>query len=107
VTTGARRTQRLIELLALSDDELCAVLDVDALGAISGAAEEMPHLAILIDLLEQAAAQVGAAALARWVRASGPAGKPIDLLTAREFAAFERSLELLAERGIVVRSDPG
>ncbi len=42
--------------------------------------------------------------LRRWVRASGPAGRPIDLLLAHEFGAFEDALATLAERGFVLRS---
>jgi hypothetical protein len=42
--------------------------------------------------------------LRRWVRATGPAGRPIDLLVARDFAAFEDALATLAERGFVLRA---
>jgi hypothetical protein len=41
--------------------------------------------------------------LRRWVRAKGPHGRPVDLLTARDFAAFEDALEDLAQRGFVIR----
>jgi hypothetical protein len=41
--------------------------------------------------------------LRRWVRREGPAGRPIDLLTARDFAGFEDALATLAERGFVLR----
>jgi hypothetical protein len=37
------------------------------------------------------------------VRAQGPAGRPIDLLLARDFAAFENALAVLRERGFVIR----
>jgi hypothetical protein len=38
------------------------------------------------------------------VRASGRLGRPIDLLLAQDFAAFEDALEDLRERGFVVRA---
>ena len=41
--------------------------------------------------------------LRRWVRASGPAGRPIDALLSRDFAAFEDALGALADRGFVLR----
>jgi hypothetical protein len=37
------------------------------------------------------------------VRASGPRGVPVDLLTARDFPGFEAALDDLAERGFVLR----
>jgi hypothetical protein len=42
--------------------------------------------------------------LRRWVRASGPGGRPLDRLLARDFGAFEDALSTLAERGFVLRS---
>jgi hypothetical protein len=45
--------------------------------------------------------------LRRWVRASGPAGRPLDLLLRRDFGAFEDALAALAERGFVVSRAPG
>ncbi|MGH2859264.1 MAG: hypothetical protein ACRDMJ_17460 [Solirubrobacteraceae bacterium] len=45
--------------------------------------------------------------LRRWVRARGPAGRPIDALTGRDFVAFEEALEQLAERGFVLRGGAG
>jgi hypothetical protein len=41
--------------------------------------------------------------LRRWVRASGPSGRPLDLLLARDFAGFEEALQTLASRGFVIR----
>jgi hypothetical protein len=41
--------------------------------------------------------------LGRWVRATGPAGRPIDHLLARDFSAFETDLAELADRGFVLR----
>lgn len=95
---------RLMERLGLTEAELCAVLDADPLSVIAGRLDHRPELQILLDLTAEAEEAVGPAALARWVRASGPAGRPIELLTARDFAAFERALETLAQRGFVIRT---
>jgi hypothetical protein len=79
------------------------VLDADPLSVIAGSVDEQPQLRILLDLTAEAEEAVGAAGLSRWVRAAGPAGRPIEMLLARDFGAFERALELLRERGLVVR----
>ena len=90
--------------LGLRDDELCRVLDADPLTVIAGELDHRPELPILLALTEQAAERVGEDLLRRWVRASGPRGRPIDHLLARDFAAFEDDLAALAERGFVLRS---
>jgi hypothetical protein len=92
-----------MELLGLSDDELCRTLDVDPLSLLSGQLEHRSELPILLDLLDDAREQAGPAVLRRWVRAAGPGGRPIDALTSRDFAAFEDALAQLAERGFVLR----
>jgi len=97
------RAARLMELLGLSDDELCRMLDVDPLTLLSGQLEHRAELPILLDLLDEAAEQAGRTVLRRWVRASGPAGRPIDALVSRDFGAFEDALAALAERGFVLR----
>jgi hypothetical protein len=99
--------QRLQELLGLSDDELLAILDADPLTVITGELDHKPELPILLDLLAEAEERAGAPVLRRWVRASGPQGRPIDLLLARDFVAFEDALATLAERGFVIRRGPG
>jgi hypothetical protein len=91
--------RRLQELLGLSDDELLTVLDADPLEVVSGDLDHKPELPILLALL----AEHDESALKRWVRTEGPAGRPIDLLTRRDFAAFENALATLAERGFVIR----
>ena len=48
----SERAARLIELLGLSEDELCAVLDVDPLTLLSCQLEHRSELPILIDLLD-------------------------------------------------------
>jgi hypothetical protein len=88
----------------LTEDELCTILQVDALTLILGELDHRPELPILLTLLDEAQEQVGAAMLRRWVRARGPSGRrPIEALTSREFGAFEDALGQLAERGFVLR----
>jgi hypothetical protein len=98
------RAARLMELLGLSEDELCRMLDVDPLTLLSGQLEHRGELPILLDLLDEAAEMAGPAVLRRWVRASGPSGRPIDALMRRDFGAFEDALAELADRGFVLRS---
>jgi hypothetical protein len=92
-----------MDLLGLSEEELCRTLDVDALTLLSGQLEHRPELPILLDLLAEAEQRAGALVLRRWVRATGPRGRPLDALLARDFAAFEQALADLAERGFVLR----
>jgi len=94
----------LQELLGLTEEELLAVLDADPLAVITGDLEHKPELPILLDLLAEAEERAGAPVLRRWVRAAGPAGRPLDLLLARDFGAFEDALGTLAERGFILRS---
>jgi len=89
--------------LGLSDDELCRVLDVDPLSVIGGELDHRPELAILLTLTDEAGERVGEDVLRRWVRTSGPSGRPLDHLLTRDFAAFEDDLESLARRGFVIR----
>jgi hypothetical protein len=93
--------RRLQELLGLSDDELLGVLDADPLEVVSGDLDHKPELPILLDLLAEHEG------LATWVRTEGPAGRPVDLLLRRDFAAFEDALQTYAERGFVIRRGPG
>jgi hypothetical protein len=88
----------------LSEEELLRALDADPLSVITGELEHKPELPILLDLLAEAEERAGAPVLRRWVRAGGPAGRPLDLLLARDFGAFEDALGVLAERGFVLRS---
>jgi hypothetical protein len=80
------------------------VLDEDPLTLLTGELEHKPELPILLDLLAEAEERAGAPVLRRWVRAQGPSGRPLDLLLARDFGAFEDALATLAERGFVLRS---
>jgi hypothetical protein len=94
-----------MDLLGLSEDELCRVLDADPLTLLSGQLDHRPELPILRDLLAEAEERAGAPVLRRWVRAAGPGGRPVDHLLARDFAAFEDDLAALAERGFVLRGE--
>jgi hypothetical protein len=96
-----------MELLGLSEDELCAILAADPLMLLSGQLEHRPELSILLDLLAEAEEQAGAPVLRRWVRASGVAGRPLDALLRRDFGAFEDALAELARRGFVLRGGGG
>ncbi len=96
-----------MELLGLSEEELCRVLDVDPLTLLSGQLEHRSELPILLTLLAEARERAGAAVLRRWVRAAGAHGRPIDLLGRRDFAAFEDAVSDLAERGFVLRGGGG
>ena len=80
------------------------MLDEDPLTVLTGELDHKPELPILLDLLAEAEERAGAPVLRRWVRASGPSGRPLDVLLARDFAAFEDALATLAERGLVLRS---
>ena len=92
-----------MSLLGLTEDELCTTLGVDPLMLLSGQLDHRPELGILLDLLAEAEERAGAAVLRRWVRANGPAGRPLDALLERDFPAFEDQLADLAQRGFVLR----
>jgi hypothetical protein len=96
----------LMERLGLDEDELCAALDVDPLTLIAGELDHKPQLAILLALTEEAAERVAPGVLQRWIRSTGPNGRPIDHLLARDYAAFENDLQALEQRGFVLRSGP-
>lgn len=78
------------------------MLDAGPLEVVSGDLEHRSELPILLDLLAEAEERAGAAVLRRWVRAAGPAGRPIELLCARDFGRFEDALGTLAERGFIL-----
>jgi len=80
------------------------VLDADPLAVIAGELDHKPELPILLDLLAEAEERAGAPVLRRWVRATGPAGRPLDLLLSRDFGGFEDALATLADRGFILRS---
>ena len=93
----------LMDRLGLTEDELCAVLGVDPLTVIAGDLDDKPQLPILLALTGEAAERVGEDVLRRWLRATGPGGRPLDHLLASDYGAFEDDLATLAERGLVLR----
>jgi hypothetical protein len=99
----SHQAAELMALLGLSEEELCRVLEVDPLTLVSGQLEHRPELPILITLLHEASERASPALLRRWVRSVGPAGRPIEALLRRDFAAFEDALAELGERGFVLR----
>ena len=90
----------LAERLGLSDEELLTVLEADPLSVVSGELEHRPEVPILLALTED----IDTAVLRRWLRATGPHGRPLDLLLARDFAAFEDAVDDLRGRGLVIRA---
>lgn len=99
----SERAAELMDVLGLSEAELCQVLDVDALTLLSGQLDHRVELPILLDLLAEARERAGVVVLRRWVRTHGPAGRPIDALLRRDFAAFEDATAELGNRGFVLR----
>lgn len=90
--------------LGLTDDELLTVLGADPLELIGGDLDHKPQLPILLALTEEAAERAGEGVLRRWIRVAGRHGRPIDLLTAQDYGAFEDALDDLRDRGFVVRA---
>lgn len=96
-----------MDRLGLSEEELCAALGVDPLSLISGELDHKPQLPLLLALTEEVAEVISATMLRRWVRATGPTGRPLDHLLARDYGAFEDDLAALARRGFVLRGGGG
>jgi hypothetical protein len=92
----------LMERLGLSDEELCEVLAADPLAVLTNDLHHRPELQILLALTDEATERVGNGVLRRWLRRRGPGGIPLEHLRARDFAAFEDDLAVLAERGFVL-----
>ena len=67
----SERAAKLMELLGLSEDELCQTLAVDPLTLLSGQLDHKGELPILLDLLDEASERAGRPVLTRWVRAAG------------------------------------
>jgi hypothetical protein len=66
---------------------------------VGGELDHKPELPILLDLL----AELDESVLKRWVRTEGRRGRPIDLLSKRDFAAFEDALSDFRDRGLIIR----
>jgi hypothetical protein len=98
------RAAALQRRLGLSDDELLAVLDEDALTVITDELDHRPEVPLLLQLTAEPAERLGEERFKRWVRASGPKGRPLDHLLTRDFGAFEDALDDLDERGFIIRA---
>ena len=88
----------LMDRLGLTDEELCTILDTDPLSVITDDLDHRPEVRILLDLT----AGIDESVLRRWLRTG-----PIDLLLARDFAAFEDAVDELRNRGLVIRKRSG
>ena len=93
----------LRDRLGLTDDELCTVLDTDALTLITDDLAYRPEIRILLELT----AEIDAPVLHRWVRANGRHGRPLDLLLRHDFAGFEDAVADLRDRGLIIRGGGG
>ena len=102
----AGATERVQAALGLAEDELCDVLGLSPIELLAGDGDLLPQTGVLDELLREAATKVHPEAIHRWVRASGPAGRPLDHLLAHDYPAFESALETLLDRGFVVRKQP-
>lgn len=96
----------LMQRLGLTEDELCAALGADPLSIVAGDLDDKPQLPILMTLTEEAADRLHPDALKRWLRTSGPTGRPLDALLKRDYTGFEDALATLADRGFVIRRRP-
>lgn len=102
MSSDSSQAALLMERLGLDETELCVVLDADPIEILAGALDHRPELAILLDLTAEAQESVAPGVLPRWVRTSGPAGRPLELLLARDFTGFENAVDELMRRGFVI-----
>ena len=100
--SGAAQAAQLMDRLGLDEAELCTILDADPIEIVAGALDHRPELAILLEMTGEVEGQVAPGVLPRWVRTSGPEGRPLEMLLARDFEGFETALEALARRGFVI-----
>jgi hypothetical protein len=98
------RAAALQRRLGLTDDELLAVLDEDALTVITDDLDHRPEVPLLLQLTAGPAERLGEERFTKWVRSSGPKGRPLDHLLRRDFSAFEDALDDLDERGFIIRA---
>ena len=87
----------VVARLALTDEEALAIFELDALGAIAGEVAHRPEVEIMDVLTAEAAERLGGEALARWLRAGPPRLRPLDMLLAGDFGAFEDALNRRVE----------
>jgi hypothetical protein len=87
-------SERLKERLGLTDEELLEILGSSPIELLTGDDDEREDVRVLLGLTEG----IDPALLRTWVR-----GRPLELLLARDFPAFEHAVEELRERGWVLR----
>ena len=92
-----------MELLGLSEDELCQVLDVDPLSCSPASSITAPSCRSCSTCSTRPPSAPGRRCCGAGSGRPGPAGRPIDALLARDFGAFEDALAELAARGFVLR----
>ncbi len=92
-----------MDVLGLTEEQLCTVLDADPLTVLSGQADAQPEVPILLAILADARERAGEAVLKRWVRTRDRRGAPLNLLLARDFRGFEDAVTELGERGWILR----
>jgi hypothetical protein len=104
MATGAEQAAHLMQMLGLTEEELCQILAVEPLELLSDQVGHRSELPILVELLDELGETVSPIVLPRWVRSPGLHGRPIEALLSRDFARFEDALTDLAERGFIMRS---
>jgi hypothetical protein len=87
-------SELLKERLGLTDEELLDVLGSSPLELLAGDDDHREDVRVLLGLTDE----IDPALLRTWVR-----GRPIEMLLARDFPAFEAAVEELRERGWVLR----
>jgi hypothetical protein len=88
----ARPLSDLVQRLSLSDEEALAIFSLAPLEAIGGDVGHRPEVAILDAITAEAGETLGDGALPRWLRAGRAGERPLDLLLAGDFRAFEAAL---------------
>jgi hypothetical protein len=88
------RSERLQERLGLSDEELLQILNTSPIELLARDDDEREDVRVLLQLTDG----IDPALLRTWVR-----GRPLELLLAHDFAAFETAIDELRDRGWVIR----
>ena len=91
-----------MDLLGLSEEELCTILDADALTLLSGQLDHRPELKILLELLAEPEEQTGKTILRRWVRATGPTGSRSTTWKDETSRRSSQTSRTLNERGFLL-----
>lgn len=102
MTGRSTRLAALATRLDLTEDAVLAIFQLDALAAIAGDFEHLPEIEVLDGLTAEAAELAGDGPLARWVHSSATQPTPLELLTQRDFVAFEDALDgWLRDSGVI------